>query len=75
MNETMNHKLQYELQTDADSTLNVSVYDAREDVTAEEASDAMDAMIAENVFCDDDGNLAVVATSCTMVTTTNKRLF
>ena len=71
----MNHKLQFELQTDAESTLNVSVYDAREDVTAEEASNAMDAMIAENVFCDDDGNPAVVATSCTMVTTTTKRLY
>ena len=64
------HKLTFGMETEAQTEFGFTIHDVREDVTAEEASNVIDAIIAENVLMDDEGNLASVAVSCDRVTTT-----
>ena len=68
--ETTTEKLVYVLETEAQTDFNFTVPDVRSDVDAETASSVIDAIIAENVLMDDEGNLASVAVSCDRVTTT-----
>lgn len=69
------HKLQYEITTVAETGITFTIPEVREDVTAENASDVINEIIALDVLGDEAGNLAAVAESCTMITTTSKTMF
>ena len=73
--ETTTEKLVFDMQTDAQTEFSFTVPDVRSDVDAETASSVIDAIIAENVLMDDEGNLAAVAKSCDRVTTTTTPLW
>lgn len=73
--ENVSEKLVYKLQTEAETEISFTVPDTDPNVTSEDASNAIDEIIALNVLMDDAGNAAAVAMECERVRTTTTQLF